>query len=320
MKVKIYGTRGSIPVSSPQQIVYGGNTTCVQIMSDCIPSDTVFVIDGGSGIRQCSADNVVNRKKMVIAFTHYHQDHLVGIPMAAHFHVPSAHITVYGPEQNGWGPQEALQWLFMKPVFPVEFEQLRDRVKCRPPFGSPGNQVLVIHSRAGFHLLKMSRYKTALRDGSQIKLGDQRHDINECLIVSMHKTEHPDYSISYRFEEKPTGRVFVFLTDHEKTAGFSKDLLVHVHGAHLLLQDGQYTEEVYVQRTAGFGHGTPRYCVDLAILGEVEKLLITHHDPGDTDSDVDKKVDDAQRYATDTIASKVLRNIGAARDYMEVEI
>ena len=49
MKITMYGTRGSSPVADENKRRFGGNTTCVAVDSNCLPSDMVFNIDGGSG-------------------------------------------------------------------------------------------------------------------------------------------------------------------------------------------------------------------------------------------------------------------------------
>lgn len=319
MFITTYGTRGSMAVSSRKKVQYGGNTTCVQVESDCIPSDMVFAIDCGSGLFQLSSDTIKTRPRLAIVQTHWHQDHLTGIAMAPHVLSENGQVYLYGPEENGFGPEEAMKWAMMKPVFPVEYAQVKHRVKCRK-LGSPGNQVIVVHPKAGIHLLSMAKYRTAIKAGKQLQLGDQRHDASECLIISMYKNAHPDFAVSYRFEEKPTGRVFVFLTDHEKLADHPKGLVDHVRDAHLLIQDAQYTEEEYATRTAGFGHGTPEYCVELAIRGGVEKLGLTHHDPMADDKQIDRNVETARSYSLRDIESIMLDTIFAAEDYMRIHI
>lgn len=278
-----------------------------------------FAIDCGTGLFQLSVDTIAKRPRLAVMQTHWHQDHLAGLAMTPHVLSENAQMCLYGPEVNGFGPEDAMKWAMMKPVFPVEYAQVRHRVKTRK-LGIPGNQVVVVHPKAGIHLLSMDRYKTARQAGRQLQLGDQRHDASECLIGSMYENAHPDYAISYRFVENPTGRIFVFLTDHEKCAGHPKGLLDHVHGAHVLIQDAQYTEEMYATRTAGFGHGTPEYCVELAIRGEVEMLFLTHHDPMATDVQIEEQVKSARRFAVEGIQSEILRHIGAAYDYMTIEV
>jgi hypothetical protein len=48
--------------------------------------------------------------------------------------------------------------------------------------------------------------------------------IDECLVVFMHKSHHPEHTVSYRIEERPTGKTFIFMTDHENEDGLSKSL------------------------------------------------------------------------------------------------
>lgn len=318
MRIITWGTRGSMPVSSPARVKHGGNTTCVQIQSGCIPGDMVLVIDSGTGVFPCSAQYIATKPRLAILQTHWHKDHLDGLTMAPHAHAEHAHVSVYGPEENGFGPTEAMKWLFQKPTFPREFAQIEHRFICTT-LGNPGNQVIVVHPKAGINLITMAEYLTAGAN-KQLHLGDQWHDAAECMIITMYKTAHPDFAISYRVVENPTGKAFVFVTDHEKQADHPKDLLDHVRDADVLLQDAQYTEEVYATRTAGFGHGTARYCVELAIRAKAKKLYLTHHDPMATDADIDHMVEDAWWFARNIIEPLSLLKIDAARDYMEIPV
>jgi ribonuclease BN (tRNA processing enzyme) len=137
----------------------------------------------------------------------------------------------------------------------------------------------------------------------------------------MYKTAHPEYTVSYRFEERPTGKVFVFLTDHENTDGFPNNLLHHLRGADLLVQDGQYSDEVYRARTSGFGHGTPEYCVKLAQRASVKRLGITHHDPDASDVDVEQRIVEAKQFAGEVESSlEFIENIFVCADYQTIEV
>lgn len=317
MKVITWGTRGSMPVSSPDKVRYGGNTTCVQIQSGCIPPDMVLALDAGTGIVPLSAKYIRSRPRLAILNTHWHKDHIIGLDGMPHAHLEHAQVHLYGPEENGFGPKEVLQWAFEKPTFPRVLAEIAHRMKTRT-LGNPSGQVIVVHPKAGIHLLSMSRYLWTINTGRQLQLGDRQYEASECMIVTMYKTAHPDFAISYRVLERPSGSVFVFVTDHEKLADHPKDLVEHVRGADVLIQDGQYTEEMYATRTAGWGHGTPRYCVDLAVRAEVKKLYLTHHDPMATDADIDRNVEDARWYAKTAIESWSLKSIEAAYDYMEI--
>jgi len=46
MLIRCYGARGSLPVSGPECLTYGGDTTCMEIRSK---NDEVIIVDGGLG-------------------------------------------------------------------------------------------------------------------------------------------------------------------------------------------------------------------------------------------------------------------------------
>lgn len=299
MKVTTFGTRGSIPVSGLQYAKYGGRTTCIGIESECIPKDTGLCFDQGSGAIPFATQLLGKGiKKIATLFSHTHHDHIQGIPMVPHTHV-GTEVRFWGPKEGRQGPLEMMRRLMSNPDFPVDFAKVEHRFKCTPLL-SIGTQVLVIHPKAGFHLLKLSTYRKYVwvddDKPKQLPLGDGHYDVMDCIVIFMHKTTHPEYSVSFRVEEKPTGRVFVFLTDHEKTAALSADLIRHVQKAHLLIEDCQYSEIAYVTK-GGFGHGTPEYCAELMAAAKVERLGLTHHDPFASDADIDQRVEEARERA-----------------------
>ena len=298
MKVKTYGVRGSLPISRDDARKYGGNTTCVRVISDRIPAGHALVIDAGTGLPECSKDLLLNEKAMNIALlmTHYHHDHTQGLLMAMHTFHPDARYRIWGPKEHSAGPAEIFGQIMRPPHFPVPFEKVRDRFafKAMDPIGT---HVLVVHPEAGFHLLQLARYRSLCTAGKQLPLGHYRFSAAECLVIHMWKTGHPEYTVSYRVEERTTGKVFVFLTDHENTEGMPGDLRNHVTGADLLIQDSQYAESAYRQRFTGFGHGTPEYCALVAGEAGVKNLGLTHHDPNASDTEVELRLSEARRRA-----------------------
>lgn len=320
MKVKLYGTRGSIPIARENSVKYGGNTTCVRVMSDCIGAGNALVIDTGSGYRELSRDLLKEGvMKVNILYTHYHHDHTQGLLLAPHTYIPSSRVTVWGPKEHDMGPDEVFSDLMKQPHFPVPYRKVRHRFDCHN-LCNIGTQVLVIHPTGGFLLANVDEFESAAANGKQLLFGNgQKYSIKECLVVRMYKTVHPEYTVSYRFEENPTGLVFVFLTDHENTDGFSADLRAHLSGAHLLIQDAQYSRERYEAQTAGYGHGTPDYCVRTAAAGGVYYLGLTHHDPDASDNDVIARLEEANKYAQQH-APELFGRIFACYDYLEFPV
>ena len=49
MEVVLRGVRGSIAVPSPAMSFYGGNTSCVQLRTDC---GALVFFDAGTGLRE----------------------------------------------------------------------------------------------------------------------------------------------------------------------------------------------------------------------------------------------------------------------------
>lgn len=317
MEIILYGTRGSVPISNHDSVRYGGNTTSVRITSVCLPQSHALVVDGGSGYVPLCADLLRERIFVVdIFFTHYHHDHTQGIPLAPHTFMPTAFMNLWGPEEYGAGPQAMLEGVMRPPYFPVAFAKVRHRFNCHN-LKTIGTQVLVVHPEGGFQLIPVHIFEQAERLGKQLVFGKARFPVGECLVIRMYKTAHPEYTVSYRFEERPTGRVFVFLTDHEVTAAVPGDLKRHLKGAHLLVQDAQYSRVRYESSTAGFGHGTPEYAVELALEAGAGRLGLTHHDPAATDSDIDARTTEARRHA-ESLGHPL--DIFACFDYQIVEV
>ncbi len=73
MKVKLWGTRGSIPAPGPETTHYGGNTSCVQLTLD---DGSTLVLDAGTGIRTLGLAMAKCDGPLHILLTHLHLDHI----------------------------------------------------------------------------------------------------------------------------------------------------------------------------------------------------------------------------------------------------
>ena len=90
MKIKLYGTRGSIATPGEEFVKYGGDTTCISVISD---SDRKLIFDAGTGIRRLSLDYSENGRPLPIDaclfMTHVHQGHrLLGFSGSFYFSCP----------------------------------------------------------------------------------------------------------------------------------------------------------------------------------------------------------------------------------------
>ncbi|MCE1247416.1 MAG: MBL fold metallo-hydrolase [Firmicutes bacterium] len=320
MKVKVYGVRGSIPVSNPGTVKYGGNTTSLLVESCCLPEKTWLALDTGSGFVPLSYDSLkAGINGMIILYTHYHFDHTIGMTLAPVAFIKSIRLSVFGPQEHGIGPLQMLQDLFRSPYFPVDYNEIKSHIQC---FGIdlPNSNIIVIHPQGGFKCLTIDHIECFDKECPIIYFDDGlSYNINECLVVKMYRSNHPERTISFRFEERPTGKVFVLLTDHENQDGLPTRFLSHIEKSDLLIMDSQYDRDRYEKTTAGYGHGTPDYCVKVGLRAGVKKLGLTHHDPIANDAKVDAIVDEAKRYLAENRPDSDMEVFGCM-DYQEIEL
>jgi phosphoribosyl 1,2-cyclic phosphodiesterase len=318
MKVTTYGTRGSIPIANQNSVRFGGNTTCLRIESSALPKGHALVIDAGSGIVPLGKKLTEEKsEKVTLLWTHYHHDHTQGLLLSPILFNPTVRKYCYGPVENGVGPQEMMEQMMQHPFFPVTFSEVSNSFICKK-LETPNAMAFIIHREGGTKLCKIDELRSyEARSPAQVMMGSGRYPLSECLVVKMLYSNHPERTISYRFEERETGKVFVFLTDHENTAWLSNILQAHLDQADLLIMDSQYLPTTYEKFSAGFGHGTPTYCVTTANTVGAKKIGLTHHDPGSTDDQVDgitavgRETAEQLGYAGDVFA---------CADYMEIEV
>jgi ribonuclease BN (tRNA processing enzyme) len=229
-------------------------------------------------------------------------------------HIPLHFI---GPIDSEIGPKKMMESLLVPPFFPVHYKKVASHFHYKG-LDFPGMYVILYHPLGGQKILSNDEFEKTESSKAQINFSTSKYSLNECLVVKMFKSSHPEQTISYRFEERSTGRIGVILTDHEKQAGLPMELGTHLRGAHFIAMDSQYTEERYNHPkfpTAGFGHATPDYCATTALQVECEHLGLIHHDPESTDEDVDSILASAQRILQDSEIQ-----VSAIEDYQEIVV
>src|ERR1043165_8632251 len=121
LRIRFWGTRGSIPSPGPLTARYGGNTPCVEIRG---ADDRLIILDAGSGVRGLGHWLFENTKSPVnadLVLTHGHWDHIQGIPFFAPLFVKGNTLRIWGSDQLE-RPIEAVVREQMGPVvFPVMF-------------------------------------------------------------------------------------------------------------------------------------------------------------------------------------------------------
>jgi len=246
MKLKFYGTRGSIPVCDAGFQQFGGNTTCFQITFT--DTNRIHIIDAGTGLRNLGRDMRAighHQDQILIAFTHFHWDHIQGFPFFPQAYDPQQKITILtlGREQTIGNLREIFEVPMQSQYFPVQLDMMG----------------------AEFEFLKVE-------DASKHFAGVG----NVETTVTGQRHNHPGGAYGFRIER--SGKVLVICTDVEHGEEIDSQVVELSRGADLLVHDAQYTaEELLTHR--GWGHSSFDQAMQVAEMAGVKHLAMTHHDP-----------------------------------------
>ena len=116
LRLVVRGARGSMSVSGPQYARYGGNTTSFHVD---LGGNDHLVIDAGTGLRPLEHSLGPGPHRFTIFLTHYHWDHIQGLPMFTLLHDPSATFRFVGATHGGKDVATALKGAIGHPWFPV---------------------------------------------------------------------------------------------------------------------------------------------------------------------------------------------------------
>jgi len=121
MTLKFRGVRGSLPSPCPANLRYGGNTTCLEVR---VADGSILIIDAGTGIRGLGPElDAAEALSLSLLLTHFHWDHIQGIPFFTPLYDARNHLDVYSPRSVAEA-REILEGQMSAPLFPVPFECL----------------------------------------------------------------------------------------------------------------------------------------------------------------------------------------------------
>lgn len=257
-KVQFWGVRGSMSIPGRSTLRYGGNTTCIEIQS----GKDHLILDGGTGIRMLGTEMMrrCGRKPIqsTILLSHVHWDHYIGLPFFKPFYWSRNSFMLAGPRAMGTDFGRALNRVIAPPYFPVKLSELN----------------------AGISLRTIAK--------RTFQVGDIR-------VVPL-TANHPNGAFGWRICF-PDGKAVVVMTDNEPVGGERElELLEGVWGADVLIHDAQYAPSSYKKRK-GWGHSPYTYPVRLAAEAGIKRVFLTHFDPDDNDSRLDRVRLEARRYA-----------------------
>ena len=274
MRVRFWGTRGSIAAPGRATVRYGGNTSCVELRTE---NDELLIFDSGTGIRELGRE-LTRRDEPVrghILLSHTHWDHIQGFPFFWPAFVEGNQFTIYAARDLDRDLEGVLAGQMSYTYFPVRLADMRAEVRFR---NLDEEEVAVGDTAVRVQYLN----HTSLTLGYRVR-ADGRE------VVYATDTEPHDRGLRMFPRGNTTAPPWPIHAGDQRFVEF-------IRGADLLIHDAQYTDEEFPQKI-GWGHSTVEHAVDFAIAGEVKRLVLYHHDPTRTDRGVDALLRRARRRA-----------------------
>jgi len=260
--IRFWGTRGSNPVSGPQYVRYGGNTSCLEIRHQ----NELIIIDAGTGIRELGESiHLEDNQTIHLFLSHTHWDHITGFPFFSPLYKKSCNIVIWAPVGFEKNTKELFTNMLAYAYFPVRLDEMKAKVTFKE-----------------------------LRDDHPISIGD--------VTIGCHFTNHPGPTVGFKIKVPSKTISYItdnevllgyhghpneihlkhpFLEPHLTLINFLK-------GCDLIIHEAQYFPEEYY-RKIGWGHSSMPNATVLMKYTGCKNWVITHHDPNHKDKDLQTK-------------------------------
>lgn len=263
MVVTYWGVRGTLPVPGPRTLKRGGNTSCVSIE---VGGEPLYIFDCGTGIKQLSDQIMASgtqRFSAKIFISHTHWDHINTVPFFAPLYIRGNQLEIYGPYQGDLTIARAIAAQMEGVYFPVTIREF------------------------GAHLVFRDLREETLDFGT-VKI--------ETLLL-----KHPGSCLGYKVTCH--GRSACYITDNElylpsdprRDQRYLERLTDFVRGTDVLITDTTYRDHEYPSKV-DWGHSCVSEVADLAVRADVKRLHLFHHDPDQSDDDIDRKLDETRAH------------------------
>jgi len=317
MRVRFWGTRGSLPVALTAAEVrgkvvaalrgaagrtlasdadvdayvdglsfdvagtFGGHSACVEIETG---GSEYVLCDLGSGVRPFGqaalAKHAGAPQTYHVFMSHVHWDHIMGLPFFTPAYIPGNRLFIYGGHAV---LEEALRRQQARPSFPVDFAAFKSTIEF-------------------VRLEPGTRYAVAGMD------------------VTLKKQRHAGDSYGYRFESN--GHSVVYSTDSEHSLADMKETESFVEffdRADLVIFDAMYSLVEAISVKADWGHSSNIVGVELCQRAQARHLCMFHHEPASSDATLARVLADTRRFEEITRTGAPLR-ITSAYDGLEIDL
>lgn len=296
-RVRFWGVRGSIATPGPDTVGYGGNTSCVEVRAD----GQLIVLDAGTGIRQLGR-RLMNEFRgepihAHVLISHTHWDHIQGFPFFVPAYDPRNSVTVLGYEGAKMGLQKALMSQMESPYFPISMREM------------PSNLNIEEMTDDSFRIGDIE-VRTMFANHPGVCVG-YRLETSAGSIVYM-----PDNEAHSRQRMSAAGGGEQSLEVLEYARRQDERLVEFIRDADVVIMDAQYDANEYKSHI-GWGHSCVDDVVALAVVGNVRKLFLFHHDPDHDDEMVGEMEEWGRELA---VIHGAKTDVEAAREGVEVHI
>ena len=287
MFFKFWGTRGSIPVPGKNTVKFGGNTPCVELRSS---KNKIVILDAGSGIRELGADLVEKcslEDEINIFISHYHWDHIQGVPFFQPLYEKNRKIVFYGLTTNGNDIANILSNQMNDSFFPIKIDEVNADIDYK----------------------KLEFNYSYKLDG---------------ITIQTFKANHSTPTLAFKISEG--NKCFVYMTDNElrfdnqesieSIRALNKDLIDFCYGCDYLIHDTMYDEKQLLSKK-GWGHSSNILLAYFSIIARIKNLILFHYNPAYTDEKIEKMLEE-----TKEIFKKEKQSIGciAAKEGLEIKL
>jgi phosphoribosyl 1,2-cyclic phosphodiesterase len=258
MNAKVWGCRGSLAAPGPDTVVYGGNTSCVELV---LSAGARVVLDAGTGIRLLGLELAATAERINLCLTHLHLDHLEGLGFFIPLWQPDRELHIWGPGSPVDTLEERIGRYLSPPLFPVQLSE--------------------VPAKLTFH---------DVPDG-EFELGSARvraEPVSHRGPTVGYRFEDGGCVLAYIPDHEPYLGVEPNVAEPDWISGFSL-----AERADVLMHDSQYFEHEYPNHV-GWGHSSVAHAVSFAQLADCRRLILFHHDPLHTDDQLQSLEDRAR--------------------------